>query len=304
MKKETRRQFQYLLVRLIVLFIQLLPRRWALALCGRLSALAWAVLPRERAKVLFNVRLVLPDMADPERFGKLVFRQLALNMVDAARLPVMTARDIDRIVYVEGLEHFETAYRRGRGLIAVTGHIGCWELIPAWFSAHGYDIAVVGKRSYDDRLDALVTGLRARHGVDTFDRDTGARQILRHLQRGGGVGILIDQDTRVASVDALFFGRAAKTPSGAAAIAAKTGCAVVPLAIHRGPDGRHRITVLPPLPPIDGTDPGTRLGKLVQLQTTMIEQLVKMDTAQWVWMHLRWKEKPADPARPGHDRNA
>lgn len=299
MKKKTRRQFQYVIVRLIVLFIQLVPRGWALALCGRLSALAWAVLPSERAKVLFNLRLVFPEMTDPARFGKAVFRQLALNMADAARLPVMSAGDIGRLVTVEGLGHFDAAYRRGRGLIAVTGHIGCWELIPAWFATRGYRIAVVGKRSYDDRLDALVTGLRARHGVATFDRDTGARQILRHLQQGGGVGILVDQDTRVASVDAQFFGRAAKTPSGAAAIAARTGCAVVPLAIHRRPDGRHVLTVRPQLP-ADEND----LASLVQRQTAAVEELIKVDIRQWVWMHLRWKEKPGDPACPGRDRTA
>ncbi len=292
MKKETRRQFQYVLVRLIVLFIQLAPRGWALAACGPLSRLAWAMLPGERAKVLFNLRLVFPELSDPAGFGRRVFRQLALNMVDAARLPVMSAGDIDRLVTVEGLEHFAAAYRLGKGLIAVTGHVGCWELIPAWFSRHGYDIAVVGKRAYDDRLDALVTGLRARHGVATFDRDSGARQILRHLQRGGGLGILIDQDTRVASVDVMFLGHPAKTPSGAAAIAAKTGCPVVPLSIRRRPDGRHLITVLPALSDVACPDGAQRLARLVQQQTAAVEQLVKLDPAQWVWMHLRWLEKP------------
>ncbi|HTY08444.1 MAG TPA: lysophospholipid acyltransferase family protein, partial [Candidatus Edwardsbacteria bacterium] len=214
------------------------------------------------------------------------------NGVDALRLPVMSAAQIDALVAVDGIEHFDRAYRQGKGLIAITGHIGCWELIPAWFACHGYDIGVVGKRVYDDRLDELLTGLRARHGVATFDRETGAKQILRHLQRGGAVGILIDQDTRVASVDAQFLGHSAKTPSGAAAFADKLGCPVIPLAIHRQPDGHHLITVLPPLDPLDEADKDARILKLVQQQTTMIEQLVKIDITQWVWMHLRWKEKP------------
>lgn len=292
MKKETRRLFQYILVRLIVLCIQLIPREWALKVFGRLSVLAWIVLPRERAKVLFNLRLIFPEKRDCDGFGREVFRQLALNMVDAARLPVMSGRDIDRLVTVDGLERFDQAYTMGRGLIVVTGHIGCWELIPAWFSRHGYDIAVVGKRAYDDRLDALVNGLRARHGTLTYDRDSGARQILKFLHGGGCVGILIDQDTRVSSVDALFFGHEAKTPCGAAAIAARTGSPVVPLGIHRRPDGGHVITVLQPLHGVSNVGDEGWLAAQVQQQTTAIERLVQQDLTQWVWMHLRWKEKP------------
>ncbi len=292
MHKRTRRQLQYIVVRLIVLFIQAVPRGWALRACPGLARAAWALLPRERAKVLFNLRLIFPGRTDHAALGREVFRQLALNGVDALRLPVMSAAQIDALVTVDGLEHFDRAYKLGRGLIAITGHIGCWELIPAWFALHGYTIGVVGKRVYDDRLDGLLTTLRARHGATTFDRETGAKQILKHLLRGGAIGILIDQDTRVASVDAEFLGHAAKTPSGAAAFADKLGCPVVPLAIHRHADGRHVITVLPPLEPIEDEDKGTRIIRLVQQQTTKIEQLVQMDITQWVWMHLRWKEKP------------
>jgi Kdo2-lipid IVA lauroyltransferase/acyltransferase len=292
MQKRTRRQLQYILVRLIVLFIQAVPRDWALWACQGLSRAAWALLPRERAKALFNLRLIFPQRDDHVALGREVFRMLALNGVDALRLPVMSAAQINELVTVDGLDYFDAAYRQGKGLIAITGHIGCWELIPAWFSLHGYNIGVVGKRVYDDRLDDLLSALRARHGVVTFDRETGAKQILRHLLRGGGVGILIDQDTRVASVDAEFLGHAAKTPSGAAAFADKLGCPVLPLAIHRQQDGRHVITVLPPLEAVDEKDKEARLVKLVQQQTTKIEQLVQMDITQWVWMHLRWKEKP------------
>ncbi|MDI6739121.1 MAG: lysophospholipid acyltransferase family protein, partial [Candidatus Edwardsbacteria bacterium] len=203
-----------------------------------------------------------------------------------------SARAIDRLVSVDGLERFDAAYKQGKGLIAVTGHIGCWELMPAWFSTHGYDIGVVGKRAYDDRLDDLVNGLRARHGAITFDRDTGARQILKFLHGGGCLGILIDQDTRVSSVDALFFGHWAKTPSGAAAIAEKTGSPVISVAIRRQKDGRHRIAVRPPLPTVDIADKDERIRQLVQQQTAAVEELVKLDITQWVWMHLRWKDKP------------
>lgn len=269
--------------------------------------MAWALMPRERAKILFNLNLIFPERTDHAALGREVFRQLALNGVDAMRLPVMSASQIDKLVTVVGLDHFDAAYKKGQGLIGVGGHTGCWELIPAWFVLHGYDMGVVAKSIYDNRLDELLSKLRARHGVTTFDRETGARKILMHLKHGGAVGILIDQDTRVFSVDALFFGHVARTPSGAAAIADKIGCPVLPMAIHRQPDGRHLITVLPPLPLIEEGDKRTRLAALVQQQTSKIEELVGIDITQWVWMHRRWKEKPgclSNPSGSQYSRDA
>jgi KDO2-lipid IV(A) lauroyltransferase len=290
--RALRRQFQYSLVFVLLLSFQLMPRGWGLGAVVVLSRLAWLLLPKERAKVLFNLRLIFPERTDHELLGREVFRQVGLNAVDAIRLPRLGGRQVEAMVEEHGLEHFDRAYRRGRGVAAVTGHIGCWELIPAWFAQRGYRINVIGRRVYDPRLDRLLNSARARWGVRVIDRDEGAREALRALRQGQALGILIDQDTRVASIEADFFGHKAKTPTGAAMLAKKTGAAVVPLAIHRLPSGSHRLTVLPELEPSADQDKAVQISKEVQDQTRAIEQLVRLDIVQWAWMHLRWTEKP------------
>ncbi len=287
-----RRQLQYILIFTLLLFFQLLPKAWCLALAGFLSKLAWRLLPKERDKVLFNLRLVFPERSDRLVLGREVFRQLALNAVDAIRLPRQSGTQVESMVVVSGLEHFDRAYRRGRGVVAVTGHIGCWELIPAWFSQRGYRISVIGRKVYDPRLDRLLNSARSRWGVRVIDRDQGAREAIRSLRQGQALGILIDQDTRVASVEVQFMGHPAKTPTGAAALALKTGAAVVPLAVHRLPDGRHRITILPEIDRSPQGDKELQILEEVRRQTAAVERLIEWDVRQWAWMHLRWTEKP------------
>jgi KDO2-lipid IV(A) lauroyltransferase len=290
--KKVRRQFQYILVRTLTWLFQALPRTFVLWLAGRLAPLAWHLMSRERAKVLFNLRLIFPERNNHESLGQAVFRNLAFNAVDAIRIPKLSRQELEGLVEVRGLEHFDRAYRLGKGVVAVTGHIGCWELIPAWFASRGYSISVIGKRIYDDRLDSLLTEMRSSQGVQTIDRETGAKQALQTLHAGGALGILIDQDTRVSSVDVDFFGHQARTPTGAAALAAKAQAAVIPLAIHRRPDGSHLLTVMPVLAMSQHGDRDIRLSEDVQKQTSAIEELVRKDITQWVWMHLRWAEKP------------
>lgn len=290
--RTSRRQLQYSLIFTLLLFIQLMPRGWCLGIAGLLSGLSWALLPKERDKVLFNLRMIFPDREDHASIGRKIFLRMSQNAVDAIRLPRLGGKQVEELVEVTGLEHFDRAYRQGRGIVAVTGHIGCWELIPAWFAVRGYKIGVIGKRIYDPRLDRLLNRARSKWGVRVIDRDSGAREALRALHQGQALGILIDQDTRVASVEVQFMGHRARTPTGAAMLARKTGAAVVPLAVHRVSNGRHRITILPEIDPSTTSEKPQQIFKDVQRETRAIEELVNIDISQWAWMHLRWTEKP------------
>lgn len=291
-KKKIRRQIQYILIRVVLFIIQMLPRQIASGIAASLSGAAWLVLKKERKKTLFNLSLIFPERNDHEEIGRAVFRNVAVSAADAFKLSGLSDAQLNELVSVEGLEHFDAAYKKGQGVVAVTGHIGCWELIPAWFSRNGYKISVIGKRVYDPRLDRLLTEMRSGQGVNIIDRDSGAKDALRDLRAGRGLGILIDQDTRVASIDVEFFGHQASTPVGAATLADKTGAAVIPLAIFRRPDGNYLLSIKPAIPFDDRLPKEERIRAMVQEQTRKLEEFVRQDISQWVWMHLRWKEKP------------
>ncbi len=290
--KKIRRHIQYILIRAVLFVIQILPRQLAASAAAGLSGLAWHLLKKERKKTLFNLALIFPDRNDHELIGKKVFHQMALSAVDAVTLFRITDDQLNDLVTVEGLEHFDAAYKQGKGLVVVTGHIGCWEFIPAWFSRQGYKVSVIGKRVYDPRLDRLLVRLRSGQGVNIIDRDSGAKDALRDLRNGHAVGILIDQDTRVASIDVEFFGHTASTPMGAAALAEKTGAPVIPLAIFRQPDGKYLLSVKPAIAFDQTLNKEDRIKAMVQEQTRQLEEFIRRDITQWVWMHLRWKEKP------------
>ena len=126
--------------------------------------------------------------------------------------------------------------------------------------------------------------------VATFDwlrgSEGAARQLLAALRKGGALGMLIDQDTKVDGVWVPFFGRPAFTPVGAAKIALRQNTAVIPTFIERLEDGRHLATFHPPLDlPDDPTE-------ATALMTTKIEEQVRRRPEQWVWRHRRWRRQP------------
>jgi hypothetical protein len=170
---------------------------------------------------------------------------------------------IERLCAVEGEERLKAALAAGRGVIFLTGHFGNWELMAALVTRRGYPSSVVATPVYDQRLDRLLVDARARHGVHTISRGSpsAARHLLSGLRRNAILGMLIDQDTDVDGVFVPFFGRPAYTPSGPAALALKTGAAVIFGFILREGALRHRLILQGPIELIPPAIPPTTSGR-------------------------------------------
>ena len=111
------------------------------------------------------------------------------------------------------------------------------------------------------------------------------------------VGMLIDQDTRVKSRFVNFFGMPASTPVGAALMAMKTGATVVPALIHLGKDNLQHMVLYPEVEMVNTGDEEQDMITNTQTLTTILEEAIRRNPAQWVWMHERWKTKPGEEER-------
>ena len=193
---------------------------------------------------------------------------------------------------LEGAAALDTALARGRGAIAVTGHVGNWELLAAWAAAIGYPITVIVRRVNGLHFHALIARFRAAAGVEILIRDdprflTAVRDALA---RNRVVAMLIDQDTRGAGVFVPFFGRLAHTPPGAALLALRGRVPVVTVFVERRADGGHLVRV-EPVPEVSARGrEGVRA--LTARLTAAIEAQIRRSPEEWVWWHERWRRRP------------
>lgn len=294
-RKRLKNDFVFLSVALAIRIIRRLPEKAAMGLMAWLGRFAFSIARSERHKTLRHLSWVYGDSmtaSQRRRFGRQVFNYLGTNGCAAIRLPRYLEFGLDRIVTVSGLSHLDRALAHGRGVLGITGHVGCWELMAAYLAAKGYPLAVVGKPLYDPRLNALLVAYREKAGLVNIERDGAARRMLRWLRDGKMVGVLIDQDTAVESEFVDFMGRPAKTPIAPMLLAQKAGAAIVPMAIRAIKGGRHHLTILPELDlePDDGQR-ATRVRNLSRCSKA-VENLILQAPEQWVWMHERWKSRP------------
>jgi KDO2-lipid IV(A) lauroyltransferase len=254
---------------------------------------AFALYRKDRERALRNLARAFPE-SDPmiiAAMAKGCFAALARNAYDALRLVHLPKEKILALCTVEGEEHLWDACHCGHGVIGLTGHIGCWELLAAYFSCKGYKVSVVSRDLYDKRLDSLLVRMRRRHGITSIPRGASAVSAFRVLRRGEVLAMLIDQDIDVDGLFVPFFGVPAHTPRGAAAFSLRSGAAIVPLAIHMQPDGSHHITVLPALeaPPAELAEE-QRIDELTRRCALAVEGLIRIYPQQWVWFHDRWRK--------------
>jgi len=224
-----------------------------------------------------------------------MFKCLGANGFDALRLAGASEAELsDLIGEVHGLPILEEAYGRGKGLIVITGHIGCWELLPACFIQHGYITTVVARQLPNRFLNDYVVSARASVGVRTVDRNANPREMLKVLHNGEVLGVLIDQHTSVAGTYVPFFNRPAYTPTGVAKLSVLTGAPILPMAIFATREGKHDVRVSPPIDiPENRGDRDEQIRELTAACSLAVENLIRIDPKQWVWFHNRWRGEPA-----------
>lgn len=295
LRKRIKNWLIFQLVRALIKLVRVLPRRVAIKIFERLGALAFRLIRKEREKTLRHLQLAFgaqQNEAEIFNLAKAVFRALGRNAAEAMRLPQLRRDGFQQHIHFIGREHLDRAFARKRGVLCITGHIGCWELMAMFIASH-YPLAVVGAAIYDPRLDEILVREREQAGFRTFSRTAGGtRQILRWFREGGVLGILIDQDTRVDGEFVDFFGQLAYTPAGPVVLAERTGAALVPLAIHMNEDLTHTVEVRPEITLQKTGD--ARVDRIANVAkcSQAVEAFIRAHPEQWVWMHERWKTKP------------
>ncbi len=300
LRKRVKRGLRSAALRVAIRLLSLLPLRAALAAGAAAGRLAWHVAPGNRRLMLEHLAIAFPQASEAER--RAIARASLVHLGQVAMEVATLRRWASRLdQYVGIAPGGEAIVRRalapGRGLVLVAGHIGNWELLARRLALLIRPNAVIARASTDAWINARMSRLRAEGGVKTLwreDPSTG-RELIKLFRQGGGLGILIDQDTRVRGVFAPFFGRLAHTPRAAADLALRFGAPILVVTCHRrGPhpgDGHQIEVVEVPYDPA----PADREAEVVRLTSVCVslqEERIRANPNEWVWMHRRWKSCP------------
>jgi KDO2-lipid IV(A) lauroyltransferase len=292
-----RERAEFAAVWVLVRLLGALPRGMARAVGSAIGGLAYGVLGRLRSVGLRNLALALPEKvaAERERILRTEYRNLGWLLAEFCLMQGYTAERASRFIRYEGLDNYLRARERGKGVLVLTGHLGAWELSSFYHSLMGYPMGMVIRRLDNPLVDRFVNHVRCLHGNRVIHKDDFARGLIASMRAGETVGILMDTNmTPPQGVFVPFFGVQACTASGMARVAAKTGAAVVPgFLLWEESEQKYVLRFGEEMPVV--TTGEAELDALVNTEafTTKIEEYVRQYPEQWLWMHRRWKTRPA-----------
>lgn len=254
------------------------------------GALAVAV-PSFRRRAEENLALVWPDRPAAER--RRIARAAGAHF---ARLAVEYGR-IDRFlrdfeVAITGAEHPQAARAEGRGAVLVTAHYGNWEAARIAALRLGCETGIIYRAFNNRYLDRYAVSVIHVAGRPVLQKGRqGMRQLVRHVEQGGFVLILVDQRNSGAPfLD--FLGHPAETVTAAAELARKTGAALIPVRATRNLAARRFDVAFES--PVTGDEAGAMMAEVNRRIGVWIEE----HPEQWFWFHRRWRQTSRSRALP------
>ncbi len=242
--------------------------------------------------VLRNLRIAFPDLDPAAR------ERLALESWERTGRTFAETTQLDRITMasgrleVVGLERLEAIRDGDRPVVFVSGHLACFETMPAVILAAGIPCQITYRAANNPYVDAQIRRARARYGVRLFapKGGDGARELLGGLERGESVALMNDQKFSDGP-EVTFFGNPVNAAPGPSRLALRFGTVLQPMSVVRLPGVRFRVTAHEPIALERTGDRSVDIARGVQAVTAFVEARVREVPEDWFWVHKRWPDK-------------
>lgn len=280
---------QYLLYRLASLISCRCPLWFSYWLACKGGSISYFLRRKARLALRENIQQVLGDKREVDAKTMACFQNFAKYVVDFFRFPVINKENLNEFITIEGKEHLDEAVGYGKGVIALSAHLGHFELAGVALSLSGYKINAVSLRQPNPYIDRLFVWQREKCGIKGIPFGSAAMECYRALRRGEIVALLGDRDITEGGIKTFFFGKETTIPRGPISLAILTGAPILPGFAVRGKNNKFCLFIEKPLfvPQTGNKEKDIMEGakRVVAIMEAYISRYVE----QWGMFHRIWR---------------
>jgi lauroyl/myristoyl acyltransferase len=184
----------------------------------------------------------------------------------------------------------QSALQGGRGALLITAHFGNWDMAGAILARY-HPVSAVAETFSDEQLNQLLQNQRREKGIGIIPMEGSARPILRLLQQNQLAAIVVDRPmAEDQGTEVTFFGRKTYVPSGPAALALKSGAAILPGFVWYGHHNEFNARMFPPIFPQQGKgeERAKEISRLTQRMYDALEVMIREWPTQWYMFRQFW----------------
>ncbi len=283
----------YLVLRVIVFLINLIPLKLAQRIASFVGLLLYKILKKRRLATLNNLREAFKSEKSEEeivRIAKKSFQNMAMIAPEFLKIRKLAFR-LREIMPVEKDKIVWDVLAEKRGVVFLIFHIGNWDFLGVEAARMGFPISAIGRPLKNPYVYNYVRDTRAITGMKNIDKDGALKDAIRALRRAECVAVLCDQNAGARHPKVPFFGRPAHTFSTPVTLALQTNSEIVPVTCIRKGWGKFYCEVHNPVALLRGEKTEELLFENMKRMNEAIEHIIRKNPDQWLWMHNRWKLK-------------
>jgi KDO2-lipid IV(A) lauroyltransferase len=260
----------------------------------RIGDLAARVLASRNRLAATNLAATLPDRSDEERERIRVdcWRHYARSILDYFRCASEDSEAVaGRLTFGGANDAFFASVAAGPSLI-LFAHYGNWEMATYLALFLDRDITAVARKLDNPLIDRDLVRSRERSGLSLLDRRKAARGVMRALENGDLVAMVVDQAVKPREgILVPFLGRPAWTTTAPARFAMRYD---IPIwCVHVvAENGAIAMTFDGPIRAETTEATEASVAALTERVNDRFSARILERPELWLWMHDRWKGAP------------
>jgi len=267
----------------------LFPRRLSYFIASIISRFKYWTSWYDRQYVIYNLTPVLKDRKKAKRYALRVFENFAFYLADFFSFEKIDSRFIKRYVRLSGLDNLKKAIEEKRGIVALTAHIGNYELGGAITSYLGYDIYAIALPHRDKRINNFFNRQRGIFKVKVIPTGIAVKKCFKVLKDKKIIAFLGDKDFVAHNGEKVVIcGRDVLLPRGPAFFALKTGSVIIPSFFVREDKYYYRLIFEPPIFPYKENGVPKETKELIEEYASVLERYIVNYPDQWYMFSRYW----------------
>lgn len=287
----------YVALRIVSMMLHCFPVNANLRTAALIGDVMFRFDRRHRDRAMEHLRRSFPDMPDA------VLRRMARRSVQHLVMLGVEVLFTTRLIRIDTWRRYVELHQLGeeidvllRGkspVILITGHYGNWEVLGYTLATLGFESAAVARPLDNPYINRWLMGVRQRQGQRILDKKGATTIVTDVLDAGGVVSFIADQNAGTKGMFVDFFGRKASTYKSIGLLAMRYRAPII-IGYSRRLDEqfRFRIGVNDIIYPHHWDSADDPLRYITQRYTKAIEDFIREDPGQYLWVHRRWKTRP------------
>jgi KDO2-lipid IV(A) lauroyltransferase len=256
------------------------------------TPLVYYFIPIRKQVVIDNLTAAFPQYSK-EKIRKLsyqCYKSFIISIIEILQMNHLTVEQIKSKVKFENLELVKENYCLNKGLILLSAHFGNWEYIAASCALQlNIPVNIIVKPQRNPYVNKWMNDIRTRWKNKIIPMGISIRTVYQQLKEKNIVAMVADQRGPAEGIKLEFFGRRTSVYTGPAVLALKTGAPILIGIPVRQPDYSYKAVMhkirTDNLP--DNED--DKIIEITKRQLEYLEEVIRKNPEQWLWMHKRWK---------------